>query len=142
MLKIVPALIQRVKDMISVKQKGSFKHLERFLRKNQNLDIDHYLIMFGQKGVDALSNATPRDTGLTADSWRYEIEKDPIKETITIKWLNDNVVDEWFNVALMIQYGHGTRSGTYVEGIDYINPAIRSIFDEMAEEIWKEVNEV
>ena len=73
-------------------------------------------------------------------SWDYEITK--TDKNITITWTNDNVVNDWFNVALMIQYGHGTRSGVYVEGIDYINPAIRSIFDEMAEEIWKEVTQV
>lgn len=126
--------------MISVKHHGSFAKLERFLNRNKHIDIDHYLHIYGQKGVDALSNATPRDTGLTATSWRYEIEKDEAKQTITIHWLNDNVVDDWFNVALMLQYGHGTRSGAWVEGVDYINPALRSIFDALAEEIWKEVN--
>ncbi len=126
--------------MISVKHTGNFNKLERFLKRNEHIDIDKYLHMYGQAGVEALANATPRDTGLTADSWRYEIEKDTIKEQITIRWLNDNVVDEWFNVALMLQYGHATGSGAWVEGVDYINPAIRSIFDKMAEEIWKEVN--
>lgn len=126
--------------MISVRHRGSFKSLERFLQRNKKMDLDIYLNLYGQKGVEALANATPRDTGLTANSWRYEIEKDEIKKTITVRWLNDNVVDEWFNVALMLQYGHGTRSGAWVEGTDYINPAIRSIFDAMAEEIWKEVN--
>lgn len=140
MQRIELVSIRKVKFMISVKHKGSFANLERFLNKNKHLDIDHYLVMFGQKGVDALANATPRDTGLTADSWRYEIKKDTLNQTITVTWLNDNVVDEWFNVALMLQYGHGTRTGVWVEGIDYINPAIKSIFDEMAEEIWKEVN--
>lgn len=126
--------------MISVKHEGNFNNLERFLKKNEKLDIDHYLEMFGQKGVEALSGATPQRTGLTAMSWGYEITK--TDKNITITWTNDNVVNDWFNVALMIQYGHGTRSGVYVEGIDYINPAIRSIFDEMAEEIWKEVTQV
>ncbi len=126
--------------MISVKHRGSFIHLENFLKRNQHIDLDAYLQMYGQKGVEALSNATPVDTGLTASSWRYEIKKDPKNQSITVTWLNDNVVDEWFNVALMIQYGHATGSGYWIEGRDYINPAIRSIFDEMAEEIWKEVN--
>ena len=126
--------------MISVKHKGNFNNLERFLKKNEKLDIDRYLETFGEKGVEALSSATPQRTGKTAMSWGYEITKD--KDQITITWTNDNVVNDWFNVALMIQYGHGTRSGVYVDGIDYINPAIRSIFDEMAEEIWKEVTQV
>lgn len=128
--------------MFSVRHEGSFSNLERFLQKNAHMDIDHYLEMFGKKGVEALANATPVRTGLTRDSWRYKIEKDESKGEIKVTWLNDNVVDEWFNVALMIQYGHATGSGYWVEGIDYINPAMKSIFDEMAEEIWKEVNEV
>lgn len=127
--------------MISVKHSGNFNNLERFLKRNKKLDIDRYLHMFGQQGVNALANATPRDTGLTATSWRYEIEKDEQKGLVSVHWVNDNIVDDWFNVALMLQYGHGTRSGAWVEGIDYINPALRSIFDAMANEIWKEVNE-
>lgn len=123
--------------MIKFTNKGSFKNLERFLNKNGELDIDHYLEMYGQKGVEALSEATPRRTGKTASSWRYKIEKG--KDKTTIIWTNDNVINDWYNVALMIQYGHGTKSGVYVEGVDYINPAIRSIFDKIAEEIWKEV---
>lgn len=103
------------------------------------MNLDHYLHMYGQKGVEALANATPRDTGLTADSWRYEIEKDTENGTVKINWINDNEVNGWFNVALMLQYGHATGSGYWIEGVDYINPAIRSIFDAMAEEIWKEV---
>ena len=125
--------------MISVKHSGSFKNLERFLHKNEKIDLDKYLEMYGQKGVEALSAATPKRTGLTAASWDYVIEKGDKQTTIT--WVNNNIVDDWYNVALMIQYGHGTRAGVYVEGIDYINPAIRSIFDEMAEEIWKEVTQ-
>lgn len=126
--------------MISVINKGSFNNLERFLKKNEHMNIDRYLEMFGQKGVEALAAATPKDTGLTADSWGYEIKKNETSTTIT--WTNSNIVDGWFNVALMIQYGHGTATGVYVEGIDYINPAIRSIFDAMAEEIWEEVTAV
>ena len=128
--------------MISVEHKGDFSNLEKFLKENEHMDIDHYLNMFGKKGVEALAAATPVRTGLTRDSWRYEIEKDETKGRIRVVWLNDNVVNEWFNVALMIQYGHATGSGYWVEGVDYINPAMKSIFDEMAEEIWKEVNGV
>lgn len=126
--------------MISVTTKGSFSNLERFLKRNEHIDMDKYLEMYGQKGVEALAAATPKRTGLTADSWSYEIVKGPVQTSIT--WTNSNVVDGWYNVALMIQYGHGTATGVYVEGIDYINPAIRSIFDAMAEEIWKEVTAV
>lgn len=128
--------------MISVKHSGSFSHLENFLNKNRHIDIDTYLRKFGEKGVEALREATPVRTGLTAASWRYEIFKDEQNQSISITWVNDNVVDEWFNVALMIQYGHATGTGYWVEGIDYINPAMASIFDRMAEEIWQEVNRV
>lgn len=128
--------------VIEVRHSGSFANLEKFLRRNEHLDIDTYLHKFAQKGVEALSEATPVDTGLTAASWRYEIEKNPQKQTIKITWLNDNVVDEWFNVALMLQYGHATGTGYWVEGVDYINPAMKSIFDKLAEEVWEEVNKV
>ncbi len=126
--------------MISVTTKGSFDKTERFLKKNVHMNFDRYLEMYAQKGVEALAAATPKRTGLTADSWGYEIVKGAEQTSIT--WTNSNVVDGWYNVALMIQYGHGTDTGVYVEGIDYINPAIRSIFDALAEEIWKEVNAV
>lgn len=125
--------------MFSVTHSGNFNNLERFLKKNEHMDIDHYLETFGEAGVKALQEATPKDTGLTSESWYYIIERDD--NHITITWCNSNVVDDWYNVAIGIQYGHGTRYGTYVQGVDYINPAMRSIFDEMAEQIWKEVNE-
>ena len=123
--------------MISVKHSGDFRKIERFLKKNQNISFNRYLKMYAQKGVEALREATPKDTGLTSESWSYKIVKE--EDTTSIVWTNSNVVDGWYNVALMIQYGHGTATGVYVEGIDYINPALRSIFDELAEEIWKEV---
>ena len=123
--------------MFSVTNKGNFNNLERFLKKNEKIDVDHYLEKFGQAGVEALRKATPKDTGLTSESWYYEIEKGP-KET-KITWLNSNTVDDWFNVAIGIQYGHGTASGVYVQGVDYINPAMKTIFDELANQIWEEV---
>ena len=127
--------------VFSVTHEGNFNNLERFLKKNkQGIDVDHYLDEFGKAGVEVLREATPKDTGLTSESWYYIIEKSD--KDITITWCNSNVIDDWYNVAIGIQYGHGTRYGTYVQGIDYINPAMRSIFDEMAERIWKEVNNV
>ena len=123
--------------MISVTSKGNFNNLERFLKKNQKIDVDHYLEKFGRAGVEALSKATPKDTGLTSESWYYIIERND-KET-KITWCNSNTVDDWYNVAIGIQYGHGTASGVYVQGVDYINPAMRTIFDELAEQIWEEV---
>lgn len=123
--------------MFSVTHKGNFNNIERFLRKNQKIDIDHYLEKFGQAGVEALRKATPKDTGLTSESWYYRIDKDKDKTTIT--WCNSNTIDDWYNVAIGIQYGHGTASGVYVQGVDYINPAMRTIFDELANQIWEEV---
>ena len=123
--------------MFSVTTSGDFHNIERFLKKNEHIDMDHYLEKFGQAGVEALRKATPKDTGLTSESWYYTIEKHKNKTTIT--WCNSNVVDEWYNVAIGIQYGHGTASGVYVQGVDYINPAMRTIFDELAEQIWEEV---
>jgi len=125
--------------MISVTHEGDFSKTEQALLKWRKLDIDHYLEKFGQAGVEALAKATPKDTGLTSESWYYKIEKDG--DRITITWCNSNVVDDWYNVAVGIQYGHGTASGVYVQGIDYINPAMRTIFDELAEQIWKEVQQ-
>lgn len=123
--------------MISVTHEGNFSKTTRSLLKMQKLDLDHYLEKFGQAGVEALREATPKDTGLTSECWYYKIEKSADRTTIT--WCNSNVVDDWYNVAVGIQYGHGTASGVYVQGVDYVNPAMRSIFDELAEQIWKEV---
>ena len=123
--------------MISVTHEGNFNKIERFLKKSEKIDIDHYLEKFGQAGVEALAAATPKDTGRTSECWYYKIEKSDDRTVIT--WCNSNVVDDWYNVAVGIQYGHGTASGVYVQGIDYINPAMCTIFDELAEQIWKEV---
>ena len=123
--------------MIKVTDSVSFDKTEHFLMSNQHIDIDKYLKIFGEKGVGALAAATPKDTGLTAESWGYEITKGPLSTTIT--WTNSNVVDGWFNVALMIQYGHGTRHGVYVEGIDYINPALETVYTDLIQAIWEEV---
>jgi len=92
---------------------------------------------YGQAGVDALSSATPLDSGETASSWGYRIKKR--KNSVVIEWTNSNVVDG-VPIAVILQYGHGTRNGGYVQGRDYINPAIRSIFDQIAADVWKEVS--
>lgn len=84
---------------------------------------------------------TPKDTGLTASSWEYEIVEDKKAGLITLRFNNYNVVDDWFNVAIMLQYGHATRSGSWVEGVDYINPALKPIFDKLAEQAWMEITE-
>jgi len=119
--------------------KGSFKHTDAFFKRMSNADFQRTLDMYAQQGVLALAEATPKDTGLTANSWGYEIEHDRRQGRITITWTNSNVVDEWANVAVLIQYGHATRNGGYVQGRDYINPALRPIFDGIADAIWEEV---
>ena len=123
--------------IIEVKQKKDSKITEKYLKKLKDARFYDHLAKYGELGVQALSEATPRDSGLTAGSWGYEIEIG--KNSATITWTNSNVQDGWFNVALGIQYGHGTGSGGYVQGIDYINPAMRSVFEKMVLDIWLEV---
>ena len=121
--------------MISFKQKGDFSNLEKFLEKSKKNHFSE-LDRLGQKGVNALAAVTPTNSGETANSWSYEIVRK--KNTTSIVWSNSNVIDG-VNVAVIIQYGHGTQNGGYVEGRDYINKAIQPIFDEIAESAWKEV---
>lgn len=122
--------------MISVGQSGSFKNLEKFLDKMSKRDIYSVLNSLGARGVSALSAATPVDSGVTASSWDYIIEKKNGRVSIT--WTNSHVNDG-VPIAIILQYGHGTGTGGYVQGRDYINPAIQPVFDEIAEEVWKEV---
>jgi hypothetical protein len=122
--------------MIVVKQKGNFANTERFLRSATKLNIRTILEKYGREGVNALSSATPIDTGLTSRSWDYEIKM--TNSSFVISWTNSNVV-KGVPIAIILQYGHGTRNGGYVQGRDYINPAIRPIFDKISEEIWREV---
>lgn len=130
--------------MISIEVKDTSNRFEKQLEEI-HLYLKHrkylpFLRQAGLKGVQALKGNTPIDTGLTADSWDYEILLD--KYGIRLIWFNTNVVNDWFNVALSLQYGHGTRQGGYVEGIDYINPALKPIFDEIAERLWEGVASV
>lgn len=122
--------------MIRFKQKGNFDKTETFLKRAKNGEFYKALDTYGKRGVKALSDATPTDTGKTAGSWDYEITRS--KGSVTITWTNSNVNDG-VNIAVLIQYGHGTRNGGYVRGRDFINPAIRPIFDEIADGVWKEV---
>ncbi len=122
--------------MISFRQKGDFSKLTRFLERAKNLvhlsDLDRY----GREGVAALASATPVDTGKTAASWYYDIKIS--KESASIMFNNSNI-QNGVPIAIILQYGHGTRNGGWVEGRDYINPVIQPIFDKIAEEAWKEV---
>lgn len=115
---------------------GNFNKTESFLQKIFDYKFLHILEKYGREGVEALSSATPVDTGKTAASWDYEIRRSSSGASIT--WTNSNIVDG-VPVAILIQYGHGTDYGTYVQGRDYINPALKPVFDRFAEEMWKEV---
>lgn len=119
-----------------LKSKGNFKKTKKFLNTAANLSIEDVLRKYAEDGVQALSGATPRETGKTADSWGYEIRVS--KESAAIYWTNSNINDG-VNIAVILQYGHGTGNGGYVQGKDYINPAIRPIFDEIVYNLWNEV---
>ena len=122
--------------MISFKHSGGFDNLERLMEKFQVYDYVYILNSLGKKGVEALSAATPVDSSLTSKSWSYDFEK--TKTSLVMRWYNSNVVNG-VPIAIILQYGHGTGNGGYVEGRDYINPAIQPIFDEIAMAVWKEV---
>lgn len=122
--------------MITFGQKGDFSKLFKFLEKAKEAvklgDLDKY----GQEGVAALASATPVDTGLTSKSWSYEIIRK--NGSVSISFNNSNI-QNGVQIAVIMQYGHGTRNGGWVQGRDYINPAIRSIFDRIANDAWKEI---
>lgn len=122
--------------MISFRQKGDFSKLTRFLERAKNLVHLSDLDKFGREGVAALASATPVDTGKTAASWNYDVIIN--KESASITFNNSNI-QNGVPIAIILQYGHGTRNGGWVEGRDYINPVIQPIFDKIAEEAWKEV---
>jgi len=122
--------------MISFTASGNTNNTEAFLARMMKGDLYSGLAPLAERGVDALRAATPRESGLTADSWVAEIENK--NGVVTIWWSNTNVVNG-FHVAIGLQYGHGTGSGGWIQGYDYINPALRPIFDEIADAVWKEV---
>lgn len=122
--------------MFRFRQRGDFSKTEKFLKKSFGRNYLDVLEEYAQQGVAALSAATPIDTGLTAVSWKYEIIQNESPISIIWKNLNEN---NGVNIAIILQYGHGTRNGGYVQGIDYINPALKPIFDKMADAAWKEV---
>lgn len=125
--------------MITFRQKGDFSKLTRYLEKVKSVvklsDLDKY----GKEGVAALASATPVDTGLTASSWSYEIKHS--NETVSISFKNSNI-QNGVPIAIILQYGHGTRNGGWVQGRDYINPAIQPIFDKIANDAWREVTKL
>lgn len=122
--------------MFSFKGSGSYSKTEKFLQQLQQGDFFSDLASYGRQGVDALAKATPTETGKTANSWGFNVvEKNGIHG---IEWYNTNV-HNGAQIAILLQYGHGTGTGGYVSGYDYINPAIRPIFDKIAEDYWRKV---
>ena len=124
------------RQAITFTSKGDFSNTFRFLEKAKQAARIKILDRYGREGVEALSDATPIDSGLTANSWYYEIERK--HNSVTISFNNSNI-QNGVPIAIILQYGHGTRNGGWVEGRDYINPAIQPIFDKMAEKAWEEV---
>lgn len=122
--------------MITINHYGDFKKLTNFLEKMKRMFDVSMLDKYGREGVAALSAATPVDSGKTASSWTYEIKD--IKDGVALTFDNTNI-QNGVSIAIILQYGHGTRNGGWVEGRDYINPAIQPVFDELANEAWKEV---
>lgn len=125
--------------MISFRQKGDFSKFTRYLERLKETTKHGLLDKYGREGVAALSSATPVDSGLTASSWYYEIEH--TNGSATIAFHNSNINDG-VPIAIILQYGHGTGTGGWVQGRDYINPAIRPIFDRIANDAWREVTKL
>nr|DAW71852.1 MAG TPA: type I neck protein [Caudoviricetes sp.] len=122
--------------MITIESQGEWKLTRNWFDRMTKLDLALIMNQFGKEGVSALAAATPSKSGLTSKSWNYEVTRKGNNWKIT--WTNSNV-NKGANIAVLIQYGHGTRNGGYVVGRDYINPAIRPIFDKIADKAWKEV---
>lgn len=122
--------------MISVKVLGSFNQVESLLKKLAKLNVAAIMNASGQEGVSALANATPTDTGVAAHSWSYKVSSSGGVYVIT--WTNSDI-ENGFPVVIMLQYGHGTGTGGYVAGIDFINPAMKPVFDRIASNVWKAV---
>lgn len=125
--------------MISIRHKGDYGKLTRYLEKVKSTARVSILDKYGRAGVDALAAATPVDTGLTARSWYYQVESNANSATIT--FCNSNI-NRGVPIAIILQYGHGTRNGGWVEGRDYINPAIQPIFDKIVDDAWREVTKL
>lgn len=122
--------------MIKIETKGDFKNTERFLSKAAKLDIASILRSAAQRGVNALAAATPTESGRTAASWGYEITVS--SKSSSIAWTNNHIIDG-APIVILLQYGHGTGTGGYVRGRDFINPALSPIFEQISEDVWKVV---
>ena len=122
--------------MITVKHKGNFNNFERFRNRVLRREYLNIISSYAIRGVEALKEATPSDSGETANSWDYEIE---VADGITTLWFTNSHEENGVNVAILLIYGHGTRNGGYVEGIDFVSPALAPIFQDLANAMWKEV---
>lgn len=120
------------------KHRGSLKNLERFIKSYDKQKLINILDKYGKTGVQALASATPKNSGLTANSWGYETSIS--RGSFFIIWTNNNVTSNGTPIVILLQYGHGTKNGGYIQGEDFINPAIRPIFDEIADAVWREVS--
>ena len=125
--------------MISFRQKGDFSKLDHYFERVKEAAKIGVLDKYGQAGVSALSSATPVESGKTASSWYYEIKRQ--NGSVSLEFYNSNVNDG-VPIAVILQFGHGTGTGGWVQGRDYINPAIQPIFDKIAEDAWKEVTKI
>lgn len=122
--------------MITIRQRGDFKNLTSFLERSKEAFNLGILDKYGRQGVAALKASTPKDTGKTADSWYYRINRN--NGTVSLSFHNSNA-NKGVPIAIILQYGHATGNGGYVEGVDYINPALQPVFQKLADEAWKEV---
>lgn len=127
----------KMSSPITFKNKGDFSKTFKWMHNHANRLWLTRLSKYGEMGVQALRDATPKRTGETANSWYYEIEQ--TADGVSIVWNNSHVEGGYANIALLLQYGHGTRNGGYVQGIDYINPALAPIFEQIAKSAWEEV---
>lgn len=124
--------------MMTLRSKGDFKNIDGLFERTKGKMNFSNLDKYGRQGVEALKSATPKDSGVTSESWSYKIERKD--GSVSIQFLNSNI-NKGVPIAIILQYGHTTGTGGYVQGVDYINPAVRPIFDKITEEAWKEVSE-
>ena len=122
--------------IIKVKHKGNFKKTEGFFNRILKRDYMSVLHRYGQLGVEMLRNATPKESGITSDSWDYHVEEGPGQ--LSVVWTN-NHENEGVNIAILIIYGHGLHNGGYVQGDDFVHPAMRPLLKTMADDVWREV---
>lgn len=127
---------------ISFEDTGDYHNATAYLARIMNINqkLTAKLDEYGRRGVEALEQATPKRTGLTAGSWKYKITKN--SNGVRVEWYNTNMARDTISVAMLLQYGHATKNGGWVEGIDYINPAIGPIFEEMSQKAWEEVKKL